>query len=88
MTEPTYNIKEIIDLQFKNLSREMGDIKRLLENQNVQTDKQFARLDAEMESIKKEVGELKQDNARYKTIWGIGATVGASLIAFFMNKIF
>ena len=79
MTEPTYSVKEIIELQFKNLSKEMTEIKDLLKDQNVQFEKRFA-------SIEKDIDELRVDSARYKTIWGIGATVGASVIAFALNR--
>lgn len=79
MSEPTYSVKEIIELQFKNLSKEMTEIKDLLKDQNVQFEKRFA-------SIEKDIDELRVDSARYKTIWGIGATVGASVIAFALNR--
>lgn len=79
MAEPMYSVKEIIELQFKNLSKEMTEIKDLLKDQNVQFEKRFA-------SIEKDIDELHVDSARYKTIWGIGATVGASVIAFALNR--
>lgn len=88
MSDPTYTIKEILDIKFDNLSRELGGIKETLKEQNTSTEAQFRRLDTEVESIKKEVGTLREENARYKTIWGIGATVGASLIAILTNRIF
>lgn len=81
MTDPTYTVKEIIELQFRNLSKEMTEIKDMLKAQNTQFEMRFT-------AIEKDIDELRLDNARYKLIWGIGATVGASLVAFFLNRIF
>jgi len=81
MTEPTYSVKEIIELQFRNLSKEMTEIKNLLKDQNVQFEKRFAQ-------IEKDIDDLRIDNARYKMIIGIGATIGASAITFVLNKLF
>lgn len=75
-------------MQFSNLRKDILAIQEMLKEQTSQTDKQFARLDLEVASLKKEVAELKEENARYKVIWGIGATLGASLVAFVLNKIF
>ena len=88
MIEQTYSVKEIIELQFRNQSKELTEIKTLLEKQNIQVDKQFARLDTKITEIENELGILKQDNAKYKMIIGIGATIGASIITFGLNKIF
>lgn len=79
--EPTYSIKEIMELQFKGIDHKLDAIVSTLKDQNIQTEKRFAQ-------IEKDIDELRIESARYKTIWGIGATVGASLIAFFANKIF
>lgn len=79
--EPTYSIKEIMELQFKGIDHKLDSISNTLKDQNVQVEKRFAQ-------IEKDIDELRLESARYKTIWGIGATVGASLIAFFANKIF
>lgn len=76
-----YSVKEIIELQFRNLSKEMAEIKEMLREQNTQFEKRFT-------AIEKDIDELRLDNARYKLIWGIGATVGASVVAFFLNRIF
>ena len=81
MTEPTYSVKEIIELQFRNLSKEMTEIKNLLKDQNIQFEKRFAQ-------IEKDIDDLRIDNARYKMIVGIGATIGASAITFLLNKLF
>lgn len=88
MSEPVYSVKEIIELQFKNLSKEMTEIKSLLKDQNVQVEKQFTRLDTEIKDIRDKVEVLTNDNARYKLIIGIGATLGASAITFVLNKLF
>lgn len=88
MTEPTYNIKDVIEIQFRNLSKEMTEIKSLLKDQNLQTEKQFARIDLEMKEIKDKVDVLTADNTRYKLIIGIGATLGATVFTFLLNRIF
>lgn len=79
--EPTYSIKEIMELQFKSIDHKIDAILSTLKEQNVLTEKRFAQ-------IEKDIDELRIETAKYKTIWGIGATIGASLIAFFANKIF
>lgn len=88
MDQPTYTIKEIIEIQFGALRKDIQAIQDMLKEQTNQTDKQFARLDKEVSDLKEQVFQLQSDNARYKAVWGIGATVGASLVAFFLNKIF
>lgn len=70
-----------MELQFKGIDHKLDSISNTLKDQNVQVEKRFAQ-------IEKDIDELRLESARYKTIWGIGATVGASLIAFFANKIF
>ena len=86
--EPTYSIKEIMELQFKGIDHKLDAIVSTLKDQNSQSEKQFARLDREIAGLKTEIELLKEDNARYKVIWGIGATLGASLVAFGLNKVF
>ena len=81
MTDQTYTVKEIIELQFKNLSKEMTEIKDLLKDQNVQIEKRFT-------SIEKDIDDLRLDNARYKMIVGAGATLGATVFTFLINRIF
>jgi len=81
MNEPTYTLKEIIELQFSNQAKELVDIKNLLKDQNIQFEKRFA-------SIEKDIDELRLDNARYKMIVGIGATIGATVFTFLLNRIF
>jgi hypothetical protein len=81
MTEPTYSLKEIIELQFSNQAKELGDIKQLLKDQNIQFEKRFAQ-------IEKDIDDLRMDNARYKMIIGVGATLGATVFTFLLNRIF
>jgi len=88
MTEPVYTVKEIMELQFKGIDAKLDDIKNTLKDQNLQSEKRFIQLESEVSLVQKEVQNLKEENARYKTIWGIGATVGASLVAFTLNRIF
>lgn len=79
--EPTYTIKEIMELQFKGIDHKMDSILATLRDQNIHTEKRFSQ-------IEKDIDDLRMESARYKTVWGIGATLGASLIAFFANRIF
>lgn len=79
--EPSYTIKEIMELQFKSIDHKMDSILATLRDQNIHTEKRFSQ-------IEKDIDDLRMESARYKTVWGIGATVGASLIAFFANRIF
>jgi hypothetical protein len=79
--EPTYTIKEIMELQFKGIDHKLDVIASTLKEQNTQTEKRFKQIEEDIE-------ELRLESAKYKTVWGIGATVGASLIAFFANRIF
>lgn len=84
MTEPTYSIKEIIELQFLNLSKEMTEIKQLLKDQNIQVEKRFTQIENDIDS-------LRVDNARYKLLFGLGnIVVGAfiaSIMAYFVTRI-
>jgi hypothetical protein len=86
--EPIYSIKEIMEIQFKGIDHKLDAIVHALKDQNDQSDKQFARLDREIAGLKSEIELLKDANARYKVIWGIGATMGASLVAFGLNRVF
>ena len=79
--EPSYTIKEIMELQFKGIDHKMDAILATLKDQNIQTEKRFTQ-------IEKDIDELRLESARYKPVWGIGATIGATLIAFVLNKIF
>jgi len=81
MNEPSYSLKEIIEIQFSTLRKDLQDIKTTLEKQNDESERRFTK-------IEKELDELRLDNARYKLIWGVGATLGASLIAIAANRIF
>lgn len=81
MSDPNYTIKEIIELQFNALRVDLQEIKNTLKDQNLQTEKRFTK-------VEKELDDLRVELARYKVIWGIGATIGASLIAFFLNRFF
>lgn len=77
--EPNYSIKEIIELQFSTLRLDLQDIKNTLKDQNIQTEKRFAQ-------IEKDIDDLRLESAKYKTIWGIGATIGASIVAVIVGR--
>jgi hypothetical protein len=79
--EPSYTLKEIMELQFKSMDHKMDAILASLKDQNVQIEKRFAQ-------VEKDINDLRLENAKYKVIWGVGATIGATLITFFINKIF
>lgn len=70
-----------MELQFKGIDHKMDAILATLKDQNIQTEKRFSQ-------IEKDIDDLRMESARYKTVWGIGATIGASLVAFMLNKIF
>lgn len=70
-----------MELQFKGIDHKMDSILSTLKDQNVQTEKRFAQ-------IEKDIDDLRLESARYKTVWGIGATIGATIIAFTLNRIF
>lgn len=70
-----------MELQFKGIDHKMDAILNTLKDQNIQTEKRFTQ-------IEKDIDELRLESARYKTVWGIGATIGATIIAFVLNKIF
>lgn len=70
-----------MELQFKGIDHKMDAILQTLKENSTQTEKRFAQ-------IEKDIDDLRIESARYKTIWGIGATVGASLVAYFANRIF
>ncbi len=99
MSEPTYTIKEILESNFRSLENRIIEFKLAIEarfsHQDARVDKQFSQLEsalAEFEQsvkeIEKQVADLEKENTRFKTIWGIGATIGGGLIAFFLNRIF
>lgn len=88
MTEPTYTIKEIMDIQFKGIDQKLDDIKATLREQNTQTEKRFSAIEKELDEIRVKQEAYSIQQAKYNTIWGIGATIGASLVAIFANKIF
>ena len=92
MGEPVYTIKEIMDIQFKGLDHKLDVIKETLKEQNVSSAARFNALEAEMDGFRKEIAQLREEQAKYKTVWGIGATIGASfvasIVAFGFNKIF
>lgn len=79
--EPSYTIKEIMELQFKGIDHKMDSILSTLKDQNIQIEKRFAQ-------VEKDINDLRLENAKYKVIWGIGATIGATLITFLINRIF
>lgn len=79
--EPSYTIKEIMELQFKGIDHKLDNITNTLKDQNVQIEKRFAQ-------VEKDINDLRLENAKYKVIWGIGATIGATLITFLINRIF
>lgn len=91
----SYSFKEILEAHFKNLADKILDLRQDIKDNSAQVDKQFARLDSEIDKLRIVISEqslqiaaLEKENARFKVIWGLGATIGASLIAFFANKLF
>lgn len=70
-----------MELQFKGIDHKLDNITNTLKDQNVQIEKRFAQ-------VEKDINDLRLENAKYKVIWGIGATIGATLITFLINRIF
>lgn len=81
MSEPTYTVKEIIELQFRALGKDIQEIKQTLQKQNENAEARFNR-------IEKDIDDLRIESTRHKTIWGIGATIGASVVAVFSGRLF
>ena len=81
MSDDTYNIKEVIEIQFKAQANELKAITLLLKEQNINYDKRFSDIDKDIKELRQELELLKVENSRYKTVWGIGATVGVSFVA-------
>ena len=77
--DPSYTIKEIIELQFNALRNDLQEIKNTLKDQTIQTEKRFAQ-------IEQDIDDLRLESAKYKTIWGIGATIGASIVAVIVGR--
>lgn len=86
--EPAYTVKEILDIQFRGIDHKLDAISNTLKDQNAHFEKRFLQVEKELGELRDQVQELKTENARYKTIWGIGATIGASLVAFTLNRLF
>ena len=86
--EPAYTVKEILDIQFRGIDHKLDAISNTLKDQNAHFEKRFLQVEKEIVDLRDQVQELKTENARYKTIWGIGATIGASLVAFTLNRLF
>lgn len=78
-SDPSYTIKEIIELQFNALRNDLQEIKNTLKDQTIQTEKRFAQ-------IEQDIDDLRLESAKYKTIWGIGATIGASIVAVIVGR--
>jgi hypothetical protein len=92
MSEPTYNIKEVIEIQFQTVTEHLRRIEVVLKDQNTSAEKQFARLDKEIAELRIEVGNLKREQSISATkgnvIWGGLSVAGAVLISYIMNRIF
>ena len=88
MSEPSYTIKEIMDIQFKGLDQKLDYITQTLKDQNTNSTLRFTAVETDLDKVRAEMSALREEQAKYKTVWGIGATVGASLVAFFLNRIF
>lgn len=78
----------MLELHFKNLSHEIQGLRNAIEGQELQTARRFLSLDVEIDKLRIEISELKQEGARYKTVLAFGATLGATIFAFLLNKLF
>lgn len=80
MTEQIYSVKEIMDIQFKGLDAKLDDIKETLKQQNTNSEIRFTR-------IEREIDDIKTQQAKVMTAWGIFSALGATVFAFVLNKI-
>lgn len=86
--EPAYTVKEILDIQFRAIEVKLDNISSTLKDQHTHFEKSILKLEKEIGEVRSEIETLKADNARYKTLLGIGATIGATLMTFLLNRIF
>lgn len=77
-----------MELQFKGIDHKLDGITNALKDQNTHFEKRFVQIEKELDAIKLEQERAKIEDAKYQVIWGMGATLGASLVAFTLNKIF
>ena len=87
-----YTLKEILEIQFtavrEDIRVQLDGLRKAIESQELRTEKRFITLDSEIEGLRRQIGELREDNARYKTIIALVSTIGATVFAFLLNKIF
>lgn len=86
--EPAYTVKEILDIQFRAIEVKLDNISSTLKDQHTHFEKSILKLEKEIVDVREEIATLKDDNARYKTLLGIGATLGATVFTFLLNRIF
>ncbi len=79
MNEPLYSVKEIMDIQFKGLDAKLDDIKHTLKEQNANSEIRFTR-------IEREIDDIKTQQAKVMTAWGIFSVLGATVFTFVLNK--
>ena len=86
--EPSYTVAEILDIQFRAIEVKLDNITNSLKEQNTYFEKSITKLEREISEVREEISTLKSDNAKYKTLLGIGATLGATIFTFLLNRIF
>jgi hypothetical protein len=90
--EPTYSIKEIIEIQFQGVTEHLKRIEIVLKDQNLSAEKQFARLDKEIAELRVEIANLRdkqtQSTTKGNVVWGGLSVAGAVVISYIMNRIF
>jgi len=84
--EPAYTVKEILDIQFRAIEVKLDNITNTLKDQNTHFEKSILKLEKEIGEVRAEIEMLKADNTRYKMLLGIGATLGATVFTFLLNK--
>lgn len=68
-----------MDIQFKGLDTKLDDIRNTLKDQNTNSEIRFTR-------IEKEIDDIKTQQAKVMTVWGIFSALGATIFAFILNK--
>jgi hypothetical protein len=88
MTEPTYTIKEIMDIQFKGIDHKLDDIKNALKEQNLNSEKRFIALEADLKETQSRVEQQDKSITRIVTIGGTVWAAITLLEGFILNRIF
>lgn len=88
MNEPTYTIKEIIDIQLKGIDNKLDDIRTALKEQNVNSEKRFIALEQDLKETQEKVDQQDKSLTRIMTIGGTIWSAITLLGGFVLNHLF